>query len=255
MAGAVVEERVHAAACAGEDVAKPRRRRLARDGSGQVARSFLEEPAQGVRCDEPAIQERRNAGAQAPLSKLREDERDVVVLFRKAAADAQRLIERLVDESGDLGVVRQVESGIDVRFEREFAEQLETEGVDGRYRDVSEALLQIAPPRRVELGKTAGFLQPLDDALAHLGGGLAREGDGEDVLRFDAGAQQVDVALHEHARLAGAGRCLEDDVLRGIDGVSPRVARPGGPAEAGHYRDHAATPRQWFRYVSAGVRL
>ena len=39
----------------------------------------------------------------------------------------------------------------------------------------------------------------------------------------DAGAQQVDVPLHEDARLARARRRLEDDVLRGIDGVPPRV--------------------------------
>ena len=61
--------------------------------------------------------------------------------------------------------------------------------------------------------RPARFLQPLDDPLPHLGGGLAREGDRQNVLGLDAGSQQVDVALHEHARLAGAGGGFEHDVL------------------------------------------
>ncbi len=131
-----------------------------------------------------------------------------------AAADAQRLIERLADQPRHLGVVREVEAGIDVGFERKLAQQRQAEGVDRRDRDVAEPLLQVAPARGVELGQTARLLQPIDDALPHLGRGLAREGDREDVIRLDAGAQQVDVALDQHARLAGAGRRLEDDVLR-----------------------------------------
>ena len=65
--------------------------------------------------------------------------------------------------------------------------------------------------------------QPLDDAFAHFGGGLSGEGDREDVIGFDAGAQQVDVALDEHTRLAGPGGRLEHDV-RGIDGVDAPCA-------------------------------
>jgi hypothetical protein len=43
------------------------------------------------------------------------------------------------------------------------------------------------------------------------------------VIRIDARAQQVHVALDEHPRLAGPGGRLEDDVLRRIDGVAARV--------------------------------
>ena len=71
--------------------------------------------------------------------------------------------------------------------------------------------------------RPARFFQPLDDPLPHLGGGLAREGDRQDVLGLDAGSQQVDVALHEHARLAGAGGGFEHDVSGRIDRETPGV--------------------------------
>ena len=79
--------------------------------------------------------------------------------------------------------------------------------------------------------------QRRQDALAHLGGRLAREGHRQDVRRIDAGPQQVDVAIDEHARLAGAGRGLERDVEARIDGplaagavarVDPRLAASPG---------------------------
>ena len=68
---------------------------------------------------------------------------------------------------------------------------------------------------------------------AHLGRGLAREGDREDVVGLDAGAQQVDVALDEHARLAGAGRRFEHDVLRRIDGGARGASGSGASSTNG----------------------
>ncbi len=136
-----------------------------------------------------------------------------------AAADAERLVERLGDQSRYLGVVRKVEPGVDVGFERELAQQRQTEGVDRRDRDVAEPFLQLAPAGRVELRQPRRLPKPFDDAFAHLGGGLAREGDREDVIGVDAGAQQVDVALDEHTRLARPGGRLEHDVAGRIDGV------------------------------------
>jgi hypothetical protein len=158
-----------------------------------------------------------------PLAKLREHQRHVIVVTRHAAADAEGLIERLADEPRHFRVVREVEARVDVGFERKLAQQREAEGIDRRDRDVAEPFLHLAPPRRVELREAARLLQPVDDALPHFGRRLAREGDREDVIRFDAGAQQVDVSLHQHARLAGSRGGFEDDVLRGIDGVTPRV--------------------------------
>ena len=95
--------------------------------------------------------------AQPPLAQLREHQRHVVVVAREAAADPQRLVERLADQPRHLGVVGEVEAGIDVGFERKLAQQRQAERVDGRDGDVAEALLQIAPARRVELAR-AGSL-------------------------------------------------------------------------------------------------
>ena len=89
--------------------------------------------------------------------------------------------------------------------------------------DVAEAVAQVAPAGGVRLRQPAPLLQPLDDPLPHLRGRFARERDREDVLRVDAGAQQVDVALDEHARLSGARGRLENDVFAGIDGERTRV--------------------------------
>ena len=179
-----------------------------------------------MRGDQPPIEQRRNARPQAPFAELREHQRHIVVFPRQGAADAERLIERLADQPRHLGVIGEVEARIDVRFERELAEQLQAEGVDRRDRDVAEPLLQVAPARGVELRQAAGLLQAIDDALPHFGGGLAGEGDREDIVGLDAGAQQVDVALHEHPRLACSRGRLEDDVLRGSTAYA-RDARAG----------------------------
>ena len=78
----------------------------------------------------------------------------------------------------------------------------------------------------IELRQPARVAQALDDALAHLGGGLSRERDRENVVGIDAGAQQIDVAIDQDARLAGAGRRLEHDVL-GRDRRRTRARRDG----------------------------
>ena len=64
--------------------------------------------------------------------------------------DAQRAVERLVDEPRHLGFVRQRESGIEVRFERKLAQQREAEGVDRADLDVAEPIAQRGPAARVE---------------------------------------------------------------------------------------------------------
>ena len=60
------------------------------------------------------------------------------------------------------------------------------------------------------------------DAIAHLGRGLARERDGQDVARIDAGLEQAHVPIDQHARLARPGRRLEHDVVARIDGEVAR---------------------------------
>ena len=45
----------------------------------------------------------------------------------------------------------------------------------GNLRSVAKALHHVAPPRGIELGRAAGLVQPLDDALPHLGCRSSRE--------------------------------------------------------------------------------
>ena len=63
--------------------------------------------------------------------------------------------------------------------------------------------------------------------LPHFRRRLARKGDRQDVARRDAGFEQPDVAIDEHARLAGSGGGLQRDVAQRIDGKAAR-ARIGG---------------------------
>ncbi len=53
--------------------------------------------------------------------------------------------------------------------------------------------------------------QRADDARAHLGGRLAREGDREDLARVLDRAQELQEAPRQHGRLAGARRSLQQD--------------------------------------------
>ena len=58
---------------------------------------------------------------------------------------------------------------------------------------------------RIQIARARGPTRGLDP-LAHLGGGLVRERDREDLVRLDAAlAEQIGDAVGEHARLAGAG--------------------------------------------------
>ncbi len=217
MAGAVVQEPVQAVARAVEDVHELDRRGRARRRGCEIARTALQKAAEGVRCHQPPIEQRGDAGSQPSLAQLREHQRHVVVFLRDRPADTQRLIERLADQARHIGVGRQIETRVDVRFERKLAQQRQAERVDRRNRDVAETLLQVAPPPGVEFREAARLLEPVDDPLPHLGRGLARERDREDVIRFDAGPQQIDVALDEDPRLSGAGGRFEDDVSRRVD--------------------------------------
>jgi hypothetical protein len=150
--------------------------------------------------------------------QLGEDETHGGIAQRQAAALAQRAIERLVHEAQHLGLVGHREAGIEIGLERKLAQQRQAERVDGADGNLAESLAQLAPARLLDLAALARLAQLPDDPLAHLGGGLAREGDREDVPRVDPCLQQVDVPVHEHARLARSCRGLEHDVAARVDG-------------------------------------
>ena len=88
------------------------------------------------------------------------------------------------DQARRLGFVGEIEAGIDAGFERELVEQRQAERVDGADADVAEAH---RGSRATLAGVSAALAVPLPQrrhhALAHLGRGLAREGDRQDVAR------------------------------------------------------------------------
>ena len=233
----VVQERVQPARHGGQNVAQPFGGAPAGDLGRQVARTEREEVPQHIARDQPPVEQRGQPEAQAALAELDEKHRQVAVFPSEVAADAQPGIERLVDEPRDLGLVGEIEAGIDAGFERELANEREAEGVDRRDGDLAEPFPQIAPTfcrklrtpraRRGASGMyqccAARLPEPGDDPLAHLGRRLAREGDREDVAGIDPGQQQVDVAIDQDARLAGSGRRFEHDVLGRAGRVPPGV--------------------------------
>ena len=152
---------------------------------------FCEKAAQRMRRHQPPIEQRRQPLRSRRSPSCAKTSATSSSSRAMRAADSQRLVERLARPAAALGVVGELEPGIDVGFERELAQQREAKGVDGRDRDVAEPLLQIAPSRGVEIGQAARFFQPLDDPLPHLGRGFSRKGDRQDVIGFDSCASRL----------------------------------------------------------------
>ena len=189
----------------------------------QVGWAIGEKPVQRVPRHEPSLQQRREPCPRPCRTELREHERDVGIRPGLRGEYPQRSIQRVVDESRHFGLVRHVEPRIEVRFERELAEQRQAERVDRADRDLAEAIAQVEPARLVELRSLGGVAQLAHDPLAHLRGGLPCEGNRQDVGRLDPCLQKIDVPRHEHRGLPGTGRGFEHDVVRGIDGKRARV--------------------------------
>ncbi len=151
-----------------------------------------------------------------------------LVVFHEPARGPQGEVEGFVREPRHFGLVGNLESGIDVCFERKLTEQTKTEGVDGRDLDVADVIAQITPAGGRERALVGPPAQQCQHAIAHLRGGLARERHGEDVAGIDARFDEPDVSVHQHTGFPGARRRLEDDVIGRIDGeVTRRLIRRG----------------------------
>ena len=182
-----------------------------------------QEAVERIARHQPAIEQRRQRLAQARLTELGEQQRDVGVLERDRAADRQRAVERGFDEARRFGFVGEIETRIDAGLEREFVQQRQAERVDGADADVAERIADLAPALVGDAALAVALTQRRHHALAHFGRGLAREGDRQDVARRHAGFEQAHVAIDQHARLAGARRRFERDVAQRIDGQPPRA--------------------------------
>ena len=92
-----------------------RRRRDDRGGAdalgGEVRGPVREEAVERLVGDQPPVEQRRQPLAGPRNAELREHQRDVAVGPRHARQHAQRAVERFVDETRHLGLVRHVEPG------------------------------------------------------------------------------------------------------------------------------------------------
>ncbi len=139
--------------------------------------------------------------------------------MRKPSADVERAVECLFHQAGPLRLVRHLEAGIEIRFQRKFMQQGQTECVDRADGDVCGALAHVAPQLLIAGGRGGALLQLPKDAPAHFCGGLACEREGKDAGRVHALAQQVQIALNQYIGLAGAGRCLEHNIVCRVHGT------------------------------------
>ena len=124
-----------------------------------------------------------------------------------------------------------------------------------RGRLIKATLAQGQHARVVRRGGAGPLTQPVVQALAHFARSLAREGDGQHLLRQRAGQQSTHDARDQHPRLAStragfhhhrprrvAGQCVEVRVVDGaaVDGV-------GGRAHVGTHASSHDTGSQWSR--------
>ena len=215
--GAVFEKAGEASRRRAQHRVQPIGARLAHAPGGEVGRPFREEPIERGPRHQTAFEQRRQTLPRARDAELREHQRDVGVGSRLARQDPQRLVERRFDEARNLRLVREVEAGVEIGFERKLAQQRKTERVYRADRDVPETVPELDPSGAIELGSGRRLAELAHDPLAHFGRGLARERNREDVRRVDAALEQVDVARHQDRGLAGAGGGLEHDVVVWLD--------------------------------------
>ena len=178
------------------------------------------------------------------------------------------------DQHGRLGVAQQLgratlvehlEMRREPGLERKAAEQRLTEGMDGHdleaarrvehggeqpARAAPRLVVGQRPGQRLELGVEHRVVDQRPapevavDAVGHLGGGGAREGQAQQPRGRRAVEQQAHHPVGQHLGLAGAGRRRDPDRLRRVGGVALRAAGP--PARQGNSRaprHHVSSPR------------
>ena len=183
----------------------------------QVGRPAREETIERCPRDQPPLEQRRQALARPRDTELREDERDIRVGSRLARQDPERVIERVFDETRDFGLVRQVKTGVEIRFERKLPQERQAERVNRADGNVTQVIAQLDPSRPIEFRTRGSRGEFADNALAHLGGRFSGECDRKDVGWIDSAFEEVDIASNEDRRLARPRRRLEDDIVRRID--------------------------------------
>ena len=96
---------------------------------------------------------------------------------------------------------------------------------------------------RIERLLSQGRGQRLDDALAHLAGGLAREGEREDALGLVDAGQQREHALDQELGLAGACRRLHEERTGDVERPLARCRGLSGAGQLALYMGRYADAR------------
>jgi hypothetical protein len=98
-----------------------------------------QESVERIARDQPPIEQRGQRLAQARLTELGEQQRNIGIFERDPASDRQRAVERGLDEARCLGFIGEIEPGIDAGLERELVQQRQAERIDGADADVRGA--------------------------------------------------------------------------------------------------------------------
>ncbi len=155
--GPAIEKRLQAAGNRSQLGGQPFGPLAARLRRRQVARAEARDTPEHTLGHGPPFEQRGETGAQPPLAQMRDEQRDAFVAARPRPADAQRVVERFLDQARHLGFVGHVEARVEVGLERELAQQREAERVDGADGDVVEAIAKLAPARLVLGGMRGGL--------------------------------------------------------------------------------------------------
>ena len=204
------------------EIAKAMHERLAGRGRARTRCAAPDKRGDRRSCDVTAIQQGAEGIAKDRALDAGEEQPHVFVRDDERARGAKREVECLVRKARHLGLVGDFKPRLDVRLEREFAQETETERVDRRDLNISDAIAEQRPAIGRDLAAIGARHQLGHDAAAHFRRRLPRKRDGEHVSRIDALLYQPDVSLDEHARLPRARRRLENDVIGGIDGERAR---------------------------------
>ena len=219
-----LDQQLYFPAQAGQAVGEPAHRGPAGALAREVGRRPGEKSLQGARHDEPALEQAPQRGTGALRPQSGEEHGDAGVLPGQPRGNNQGAVDGLVGESGDLGLVRDPETGVEVRLQRKLPEQGQAEGVDGADRDLSQPVAQLAPAHAARRRLGSLTAQRADDSGAHLGRRLPGERDRQDVGRRDSRLQEPQIPLDQHGRLAGTGRGFQDHVVGRVRGELARGA-------------------------------
>ena len=154
------------------------------------------------------------------------------------------LVRRLVQQARILGVVEYAEGGVHARGLEVGAQKLGAEAVqraDGSAVQTEHLLAQARVALRGRFAQAGG------EALAHLGGGGAREGDHQHAAHVRPLLDEGEHALHEHRGLARARRRAQKQIRAArFNGAALFFSKLHSLSLSAPACNRASLPRPWL---------